>query len=99
MPSPAEMQTRLRALHHEALRVGDSPIAADRLAARVSQLASEVDRLEGTEELRGRLRAPLTDAERVLRRDDDGREAARHLHTALALLDDRPRRPSPFEDD
>jgi hypothetical protein len=37
--------------------------------------------------------------ERVLRRDDDGREAARHLQNALRLVEDRPRRPSPFLDD
>jgi hypothetical protein len=35
----------------------------------------------------------------VLRRDDDGREAARHLQAALRWVEDRPRAPSPFGDD
>ncbi|HEX2076167.1 MAG TPA: hypothetical protein VHG08_00610 [Longimicrobium sp.] len=29
----------------------------------------------------------------------DGREAARHIHTAIGLLGPRPRKPSPFRDD
>ncbi len=45
------------------------------------------------------IRAALADAERVLRRDDDGREVARHPQSAIRLLKQKPRPPSPFLDD
>lgn len=46
-----------------------------------------------------RTQGPLSIAERVLRRNDDGREAARHLHTAIGLLSLQARKPSPFLDE
>ena len=100
MTLPESLRSRLEAAHQEALRVGDSPLRADHLAAKVAEL----DRAAAaepalTDETRARLRAALADAERVLRRDDDGREAARHLQSALSLGGERPRKPSPFLDD
>ncbi|HEX5725591.1 MAG TPA: hypothetical protein VFX98_09005 [Longimicrobiaceae bacterium] len=96
MPLPDDLRRRLSAAQQEALRVGDSPQRADQLAATVAELARAVAAADASDELRNRLRAALADAERVLRRDDDGREAARHLQTALRLAEDRPRPPSPF---
>jgi hypothetical protein len=91
-----ELRRDLAAAHHEAQRVGDSPVKADRLADGLQSLARRIDSEEVSDELRSRLRAALADAERVLRRDDDGHEAARHLQSALRLAEDRPRPPSPF---
>lgn len=99
MLTPDELRRRLGALHQEALRVGDSPVYADRLADRLAELARLLPQAELSDELRARLGAALADAERVLRRDDDGHEAARHLQAALRLAEDRPRKPSPFLDD
>ncbi|HEU0077213.1 MAG TPA: hypothetical protein VFQ76_06165 [Longimicrobiaceae bacterium] len=99
MSIPEELARRLAAAHEEALRVGDSPLRADQLADRVSHLAREVAGADAPEETRTRVRAALADAERVLRRDDDGREAARHLQAALKLTEQRTRKPSPFLDD
>src|SRR3982751_3764987 len=94
-----DLRSRLTAAHQEALRVGDSPLRADALADRLPALAREVAASDATDELKARIRAALADAERVLPRDDDGHEAARHLTTALRHAEDRPRRPSPFLDD
>jgi len=100
MSIPQELARRLAAAHEEALRVGDSPLRADQLADRLAQLAREVAAApDAPEETRTRVRAALADAERVLRRDDDGREAARHLQSALKLTEQRTRKPSPFLDD
>jgi len=96
---PEEIRRALETAHAEALRVGDSPLRADRLADRLAGLARTVETAEATEETRARVRAALADAERVLRRDDDGHEAAKHLQNALRLTEDRPRKPSPFLDD
>ncbi|HEX6924877.1 MAG TPA: hypothetical protein VF167_05585 [Longimicrobiaceae bacterium] len=71
---------------------------ADRLAERIARISERVKAAPIPDELRARLLAALADAERVLRRDDDGFEAARHLQTALRLAEDRPRPPSPFLD-
>ncbi|HSU12971.1 hypothetical protein [Longimicrobium sp.] len=91
---------KLSAAHQEALRVGDSPLRADALADRLPALARDVDASPATDEIKARIRAELADAERVLRRDDDGREAARHLQTALRHAEgSRPRHPNPFGDD
>lgn len=98
MPVPEELSRALAALHQEALRVGDSPLRADQLADRLAPLALRLADMEVPEETRTRVAAALADAERVLRRDDDGREAARHLQSALRLTGDRPRRESPFAD-
>lgn len=96
MPLSQELHQRLAAAHQEALRVGDSPLRADQLAARLAELSGAVAAADASEELRSRIRGALADAERCLRRDDDGREAARHLQTAQRLAEDRPRRPPPF---
>ena len=62
-------------------------------------LMRAVDGSELGEDTRKRIHDALSTAERVLRRDDDGREAARHIHTAIGLLGPQPRKPSPFLDD
>lgn len=99
MSLPDDLASRLNAAHQEALRVGDSPLRADRLADTLAALARDTASSSAPDELKARLRAALADAERVLRRDDDGREAARHLHAALRLGEAKPRAPSPFLDD
>jgi hypothetical protein len=92
--------SKISGAHQEALRVGDSPLRADALADRLPALAREVDGSDATDEIKARIRAELADAERVLRRDDDGREAARHLQAALRHAEgSRPRHPNPFGDD
>jgi hypothetical protein len=101
MTIPEELRRRLIAAHQEALRVGDSPLRADQLAAKVADLTRAVAAAEVPGDARGRTLAALADAERVLRRDDDGNEAAKHLQTALRQLEGGgpPRKPSPFLDD
>lgn len=77
--------------------MGDSPLRADQLAARIAELSGAIaDEQGATDEMRARVRAALNDAERVLRRDDDGREAARHLQSAERLTEERPRKEWPF---
>jgi hypothetical protein len=90
---------QLSAAHADALRVGDSPVYADPLASRLAGLILSVGQAELAEDTRKRICDALGTAERVLRRDDDGREAARHIHTAIGLLGPRPKKPSPFLDD
>jgi hypothetical protein len=99
MSIPDSIRRSLSAAHAEALRVGDSPLRADRLADTIAALARSVATEVDSEDIRARLSAALADAERVLRRDDDGREAARHLQAALRLGEPAPRRESPFLDD
>lgn len=99
MSTAEELRRRLLAAHTEALRVGDSPLRADQLARQLPEIARTVEEASIVEELKPRIRAALADAERVLRRDDDGREAARHLQGALRHLEQKPRPPSPFLDD
>ena len=99
MTALGDLHRQLEAAHAEALRVGDSPLRADSLADRLPVIGRAVDRSELSEDTRKRIRDALAVAERVLRRDDDGREAARHLHIAIGLLGPRPRPPSPFLDD
>jgi len=94
-----DLRAKLSAAQQEALRVGDSPLRADALADRLPALARDLAASAATDEQKARVGAELQAAERVLRRDDDGREAARHLQNALRLVEDRPRRPSPFLDD
>ena len=94
-----DLRSKLSAAQQEALRVGDSPLRADALADRLPELARALAASGATDEMKARVGAELETAERVLRRDDDGREAARHLQNALRLVEDRPRRPSPFLDD
>ncbi|HEU4562261.1 MAG TPA: hypothetical protein VFS20_30810 [Longimicrobium sp.] len=96
---PDELRKKLNAAREEALRVGDSPLKADHLADRLGPLAREVNASAATDEVKARVAAALADAVRVLRRDDDGREAARHLATALSHTEGRTQKPSPFLDD
>ena len=96
---PDELRKKLAAAREEALRVGDSPLRADQLAGQLGALSREVNASPATDEVKARVAAALADAERVLRRDDDGREAARHLSTALSHTETVARRPSPFLDD
>jgi hypothetical protein len=99
MPLPETLRKDLAAAQAEALRVGDSPLRADQLANKLAALLIAVNGTEVDEDVKARITAEISDAERVLRRDDDGREAARHLQNALRLGEDRPRQPSPFLDD
>ncbi|MQA89686.1 MAG: hypothetical protein GEU90_05560 [Gemmatimonas sp.] len=94
------LRQRLSAIHAEALRVHDSPVRADQLSAQIQEIHAGLPDAEVGDEQRIRITGSLEDALRVLRRDDDGREAARHLQAALGQLDGGgPRRPSPFLDD
>lgn len=97
--SESDLYRQLSLAHAEALRVGDSPIYADQLASKMAGIIRAAEQAEIHEDTRKRIRDALSTAERVLRRDDDGREAARHIHTAIGLLKPPPRRPSPFLDD
>jgi hypothetical protein len=97
VPVPDDLRRELAAANQEARQVGDSPVRADRLADRIVAMSRRVAEAALSDELKARLQAALADAERVLRRDDDGFEAARHLQAAIRLADDRPRPPSPFD--
>jgi hypothetical protein len=99
MPPTDELRSRLEAAHSEALRVHDSPVRADELERKLNAILAGLEGEAVTEETRARMRSALEGAVRVLRREEDGREAARHLSTAVSLLVARPRRPSPFLDD
>lgn len=99
MPHSEELFRQLSTAHADALRVGDSPLYADPLANRLAAIIRAVGQADLAEDTRKRIADALGTAERVLRRDDDGREAARHIHTAIGLLGPRPRKPSPFLDD
>ena len=99
MTTAEELHRQLAAAHAEAQRVGDSPLYADQLASRLPAIIRAVEQSELGEDARNRIRDALDTAERVLRRDDDGREAARHIHTAIGQLRPPPRKPSPFGDD
>ena len=98
--SPSEtLRPRIAAAHAEALRVGDSPVRADQLERTLHGIVGAVPAAGLTEEQASRVLGALESALRVLRREEDGREAAKHLQTALAQLEDRARKPSPFADD
>jgi hypothetical protein len=94
-----DLHARISAAHGEALQVGDSPTRADRLAGKLPELAELLKQASVSADLQARIADSLAHAERVLRRDDDGREAARHLQSALHLLVPRRKSPSPFLDD
>jgi hypothetical protein len=94
-----ELSKALSAAHAEALRVGDSPLRADRLADRIPAIDRIAAGAELPDDILARISSALATSERVLRRDDDGREAARHLQAALSLLAPRSPKPSPFLDD
>ena len=99
MKPPDDLQHLLQSLHSEAQRVGDSPLRADRLADRLPSVRKHGEYASLDEDIQRRVDDAVAGAERVLRRDDDGREAARHLQAALGLLKPRPRKASPFLDD
>jgi hypothetical protein len=94
-----DLHRQLSTAHADALRVGDSPLYADQLAHKLAGIIRTLEQADVDDDTRKRIRDALETAERVLRRDDDGREAARHIHTAIGLLGPRPRKPSPFLDD
>ena len=100
MSTHEALQRQLSAAVAEAHQVGDSPTRADQLVARLPALlrALELD-AEIPEDARLRIRDAVAAAERTLRRDDDGRDAARHLQGALTLIGLPPRKASPFLDD
>ena len=94
-----EIRHELEALLAQARRVGDSPLRADHLADRLAVLSSSVAEVDAAEDIRTRINAALADAERVLRRDDDGHEAVRHIQSALRASEQKMRKQSPFFDD
>ncbi len=79
--------------------MGDSPLYADQLANKLAGIIRAAEQSDLGEDAHKRIRDALATAERVLRRDDDGREAARHIHIAMGQLRAPPRKPSPFLDD
>lgn len=97
--APDRLSGFLQAAHAEALRVHDSPVRADRLYREVERIAGVAKQTDLTDEQQARLQAALADALRVLRRDDDGREAAKHIQAAIGQLEKKERKPSPFLDD
>lgn len=94
-----ELRRRLTAAHAEALRVGDSPVRGDQVERTLRSIADGLRSAGLPEEREVRVLASLESALRVLRREDDGREAARHIQAALTQLDPPARKPSPFLDD
>lgn len=90
---------QLMAIHDEAQKVGDSPLRADQVSAKLPALLRLAESSGLDDSTLRRVRDEIAAAERVLRRDDDGREAARHLYAASTVLTLPPRRPSPFLDD
>lgn len=99
MPVPESLSRALSAAYAEALRVGDSPLRADRLADKLVKLRAELLESEGAEDVRARIHALLSRAEQTLRRDDDGAQAARHLKEATRLGESGPaaERKAPWE--
>lgn len=89
----------IEAAHTAALGVHDSPVRADQVYARIRAIVDALPDAALGEERASRVRIALETALRVLRRDEDGREAARHLQAALRFFESRPRAPSPFLDD
>lgn len=89
----------IEAAHAAALTVHDSPVRADQVSARLRQILDALPADALGEEKTVRIRSALETALRVLRRDEDGREAARHLQAALRFFESKPRAPSPFLDD
>lgn len=94
MPSLPESFVRaLTDAHAEASRVGDSPLRADQLAAKLSKLLASINQMDAQPDIRERLRDAVASAERALHRDDDGRQAAIHLKAAIRLTEGGPREP------
>lgn len=99
MNTPESLRARLTAAHAEALRVGDSPVRGDQLERTLRAIVDAVPSSGLPEEREVRVLGALESALRVLRREDDGREAAKHIQSALTQLDPPARKPSPFLDD
>lgn len=76
--------------------MGDSPVRGDRVEAALRAIVESLPSAGLPEERQARVLASLESALRVLRREDDGREAAKHLQSALGQLDPPARKPSPF---
>ena len=94
----SDLRRQLEAALVDARRVGDSPLRADQLADRLAVIESTLEAIEMSEDTRKRISAALGDADRVLRRDDDGHEAARHIQAALRAAELKQSKPSPFQD-
>ena len=90
---------RLAEAHTEAMRVGDSPVRADRLAETIERIRGGLDKETLGEERVARTEGYLDDSLRALRRDDDGRQAANYLQSAMRLFESVTPRKSPFLDD
>lgn len=97
---PADrMRSDLASAHAEALRVHDSPVRSDRVYASLEMIARRLDAMDGEDERVSRASTAVAAAMRTLRLDADGRDAAKHLQTAMRQFEARERRPSPFLDD
>lgn len=98
--SPEErVRSDLVAAHAEALRVHDSPVRSDRLYATLQGIAGRLEAMDMEDERISRASAAVAAAMRTLRLDDDGRDAANHLQTAMRQFEARGHKPSPFLDD
>lgn len=93
------LRRKLSELYSEALRVGDSPVRADRVAEMIQRLRNDLDSDFIGEERAARTTSFLDDALRALRRDDDGRQAAKYLQSAMRLFEPVTPRKSPFLND
>ena len=89
----------IEAAHASAMTVHDSPVRADQVQVQIRKILDSLPAAALGEEKTARVKAALESALRVLRRDDDGREAAKHLQTGLRFFESKPRAPSPFLDD
>lgn len=96
---PESFARALGAAHAEALRVGDSPLRADQLAVKLAKLQQDLPQLDASDDVRQRIQAALTRAEQTLLRDDDGKQAARHLKEAVQLAETKQKEPrkAPWE--
>lgn len=94
------LRKNLVALHAESLRVHDSPVRADRVYAELEKVATRMKGMDPENDERiARAATSVASAMRTLRRDEDGRDAANHLRTAIRQFEARERKPSPFLDD
>lgn len=96
---PESIARALSAAYAEALRVGDSPLRADQLAVKLAKLQQDIPQLDAADDIRQRIQAALSRAEQTLRRDDDGKQAARHLKEAVQLAEAKQEEPrkAPWE--
>lgn len=89
----------IEAAEAAAKNVHDSPVRADQVYAQIHRILGALPADALGEEKTARVKSALESALRVLRRDEDGREAAKHLQGALRFFEFKPRAPSPFLDD